>query len=193
MRNQLKCWTSKTAIFLGVLLAAPAAVSAQAIVAADRGAEIAPFAQTSLLSPDWGQTRNTGYTVGVDYTRFIRSIVQPSLEGRYVSASGITVTEHSFTGGLKLGVRVRGIHPYATLLAGTGKIIFTHPSPGYPYDTSVIYSIGAGADFTVATDWKVRADFLQQHWNLDPVTLTPTVISVGVTYRIPFRTGGWVH
>jgi opacity protein-like surface antigen len=178
---------------LGLLLAAPAVVSAQAIVAAQRGAEIAPFVQTTILNPDYGPTNNTGYTVGVDYTRFLRSIIQPSIEVRYVSANGLTVDEHSLSGGLKLGVRVHGIHPYATLLAGTGGITFVHPSPGYPSDTSVIYSIGAGADFNVLPNWKLRADFLHQSWNLDPNTLTPVVLSVGVSYRIPFRTGGWVH
>ncbi len=193
MRNSLNRWTSKTAILLGVILATPAIVSAQANVAAQRGAEITPFVQTSLISPDWGQTRNIGYTVGVDYTRLLPTLIQPSLELRYISANGLNVGEHSFTGGFKLGMTFRGIHPYATLLAGTGGITFTHPQPGYPSDSSFIYSLGAGAEFNVMQNWKVRADFLQQNWNLDPVRLTPIAMSVGLSYRIPFRTGGWVH
>ncbi|MGD0798687.1 MAG: outer membrane beta-barrel protein [Acidobacteriaceae bacterium] len=193
MRNPLNRWTLKSAIFLSALLVAPAVASAQANVAAQRGAEITPFVQTSLLTPDWGQTRNVGYTAGVDYTRLIQAIVQPSLELRYVSANGLNVSEHSFTGGFKLAMTYHRIHPYATLLAGTGGITFTHPQPGYPSDTSFIYSIGAGAEFNVTQSWKVRGDFLQQNWNLDPVKLTPVVLSVGVSYRIPFHTGGWVH
>jgi opacity protein-like surface antigen len=193
MRNPLNHWKSNLAMTLGLLVAAPAVVSAQAIVTAQRGAEIAPFVQTTILNPDYGHPENVGYTVGVDYTRFLRSIVQPSLEVRYVSANGATVDEHSITGGLKLGVTVHGIHPYATLLAGTGGITFVHPSPGYPSDTAAIYSIGAGADFNVLPNWKLRADFLHQNWNLDPNSLTPMVLSVGVSYSIPFRGGGWVH
>jgi opacity protein-like surface antigen len=193
MRNPLNHWKLNLAITLGFLLAAPAIASAQAIVAGQRGAEIAPFVQTTILNPDYGQTENTGYTVGVDYTRFLRSIVQPSLEVRYVSANGLTVDEHSFTGGLKLGFTVHNIHPYATFLAGTGGIIFVHPSPGYPSDTATVYSIGGGADFNLLSNWKLRADFLEQNWNLDPSTLSPMVLSVGVSYRIPFRGGGWVH
>ena len=193
MRNPLNHWTLKSAFFLSALLAVPAVAPAQAIVSAQRGAEIAPFVQTSLLSPDWGTQRNTGFTAGVDYTRLLQTLIQPSLELRYTSANGQNVGERSFSAGVKMGMAFRGIHPYATLLAGSGGITFTHPQPGYPSDSSFIYSIGAGAEFNVMRNFKVRADFIEQFWNLDPVTLSPTILSVGVSYRIPFRTGGWVH
>lgn len=130
MRNSLNRWTSTATILFGVLLAAPTIVSAQANVAAQRGAEITPFVQSTLLSPDWGQTRNLGYTVGVDYTRLLPTIIQPSLEVRYISANGLNVGEHSFTGGFKLGATFRGIHPYVTALAGTGASPLPIPSPG---------------------------------------------------------------
>jgi opacity protein-like surface antigen len=193
MRNPLNHWKLILPITLGLLFSIPSAVSAQAIVAGQRGAEIAPFVQTTILNPDYGQTDNKGYTVGVDYTRFLRSIIQPSVEVRYVSANGTTVDEHSLTGGLKLGVTVHNIHPYVTFLAGTGGITFVHPSPGYPSDTATVFSFGGGADFNVLPNWKLRADFLQQNWNIDPLTLSPMVLSVGVSYRIPFHNGGWVH
>jgi hypothetical protein len=183
----------KSAFFLSALLTIPAVAPAQAIVSAQRGAEIAPFAQTSLLSPDWGTQRNTGFTAGVDYTRLLQTLIQPSLELRYTSANGQNVGEHSFSGGVKMGMAFHNFHPYATLLAGSGGITFTHPQPGYPSDSSFIYSIGAGAEFNVMNNFRVRADFIEQFWNLDPVTLSPTIFSVGVSYRIPFRTGGWVH
>jgi hypothetical protein len=191
MRNLLNHWTTKSALSLGIVLAATGVASAQAMVAAQRGAEIAPFVQTTLLSPDWGPTRNLGYTFGVDYTRFLRSIVQPSLEVRYVSANGDTVNEHSVLGGLKLGTTIHGVHPYATLLAGNGSLTFAHPILTYSGDNSFIYAIGAGVEVNVLSGWKLRADFSQQQWNLDPHQLTPIALSVGVAYRIPFRGGGW--
>ncbi len=194
MRNLLNHWTTKSALFLGISLAATGMASAQAVVTAQRGAEIAPFVTTTLLTPDWGPTNNLGFTAGVDYTRFLRgSLFQPSLELRVTDANGLTVGEKSFTGGVKLGTTIHGIHPYATFLAGTGVITFVHPVQTYASDTSFVYSIGAGAEFNVASAWKVRADFSQQHWDLDPQLLTPVALSVGISYRIPFRNGGWEH
>src|SRR5271167_2888023 len=102
MRNLLNHWTTKSALYLGISLAATGIASAQASVTAQRGAEIAPWVQTTYLRPDWGQPNNIGYTVGADYTRFIRSVVQPSLEVRYNRANGTQVSESSFTGGIKL-------------------------------------------------------------------------------------------
>src|ERR1019366_2777155 len=98
MRNLLHRCTPKAALFLGVLLAATQVASAQAVVTGQRSAELVPFAMTTLITPDYGQAHNIGYTVGVDYTRFIRSIVQPSLEFRYTHANGSQVNERSYGG-----------------------------------------------------------------------------------------------
>ena len=194
MRNLLNHWTTKTALSLGIAIAATGMASAQASVTAQRGAEISPFIQTTLLRPDWGQTNNIGYTVGVDYTRFIHSIVQPSLELRMTGANGKNVGEKSYLGGFKLAATVHGVHPYATLLAGTGGITFMNPVDSYGSDTSFVYALGGGLEFSVLQQWKVRADFAQQHWDLDPQLLTPITMSVGIAYSIPFHGGGgWVH
>jgi hypothetical protein len=193
MRDLLNHWSLKSALCLGISLATTGIVSAQAIVTAQRGAELAPFFETTLLTPDWGPTNNIGYTAGVDYTRYLRSIVQPGIELRFANANGLTVSERSFTGGLKLGTTVYGLHPYATLLAGTGTITFTHPIDTYLFDTSFVYSIGAGMEFGLPHGWKMRTDFVQQNWNLDPHQLTPIALSVGFSYRVPFRAGGWEH
>jgi len=143
--------------------------------AAQRGGEFAPFVQTTLLSPDWGPTSNVGYTIGVDYTRFIRSIVQPSLEVRMTSANGSTVGERSYIGGLKLQTTIHGIHPYFTLLGGEGR--------------TFIYSLGGGAIIPIHSQLDLRLDFTHQQWNIDPQTLTPVTLSVGVAYRLPFHNG----
>ena len=193
MLDLLNHWTTKVALSLGIVLTASTVASAQAIVAAQRGAAISPFVQTTVLRPDWGQTNNLGFTAGVDYTRFLRTFLQPSLELRMTNAGGRNVGEKSFTGGLKLEIAIGRIHPYGTFLAGTGVITFTHPVPGYASDTSFVYSLGGGADLNVLPSWKVTADFSQQHWDLDPQLLTPITLSVGVAYSIHFRGGGWEH
>jgi opacity protein-like surface antigen len=193
MRNLLNHWTMKSVVCLGITLASTGIASAQAAVTAQRGADLVSFAQTTLLRPDWGQTNNIGFSAGLDYTRYIRSSYQPSLELRYTNADGKNVGEHSFTGGLKLTTTAFGLHPYATLLAGTGGITFHNPVDTYGKDTSFVYSLGGGLEFNVQPQWKVRLDFTQQHWDLDPQLLTPMTFAVGVSYKIPFGAGGWEH
>jgi opacity protein-like surface antigen len=195
MRNLLSNWTTKSALFLGISLAATGIASAQATVVGERGAELAPFITTTYLSPDWGQKNNLGFTAGVDYTRFIRSIVQPSLEFRMTSADGLNVGEKTYLGGFKLQTTVHGVHPYAVVLGGNGDIVFHHQeAQGYTTDNSFVLSVGGGAEFNVLPQWKVRADFTEQHWNLEPQILTPKVFSVGVAYSIAFHgNGGWVR
>ena len=184
-------WTA--AICLSIALASAGNASAQALTAGGVGAEIAPFVQTTLLHTDYGNAGNLGFTAGVDYSRFMSSIVQPSVELRITAGSNAAVTERTYSGGLKLASTFHAIHPYAALLAGYGTIDFLHPviTAGFqPYwwDNSIVYSIGGGADFDVLRSWKLRVDFLQQFWHL-PAPLTPTTLSVGIAYRLPFHTG----
>jgi hypothetical protein len=190
MRNPLESFIRKSALLLGVLLAATTIAPAQAMITAGRGAEFAPFATTTLVRPDWGPGSNLGYTAGIDYTRFIRSIVQPSIEFRVTGANGATVNERTYAGGLKLQTTIHRIHPYATVLVGYGTIAFNYNNHGYQGDNSVIYSYGGGADFDVTSLWKVRFDVTAQNWKLgNNATLTPATFSVGVAYSLPFHTG----
>jgi hypothetical protein len=188
MHKLLDRWTANSAIFLAISLAATAPASAQAFNTARRDAEITPFVQTTVLRPDYGQPNNAGYTVGVDYTRFIRAIVQPSLEFRMSSATGQVVGERSLIAGFKLQASILRVHPYATYLVGNGVITFTHPVGNYYNDNSFVRSIGGGADFKLYSHLNLRADFTQQHWNLPPV-LTPMTFSLGLAYNIPFHPG----
>jgi Outer membrane protein beta-barrel domain len=176
-------------LILGAFFASTQTAPAQALEAGQRGAEIAPFAQYTILSPDWGPDRDLGYTVGIDYTRFIRSIVQPSLEVRMTSANGPTVDEKSYSGGLKLQTRIHGVRPYATVLGGVGSITFNQPRGNYLGDNAVIYSAGGGALFRAGQHIDLRIDYTYQFWNLDPQTLTPVTLGIGVAYRIPFHNG----
>jgi hypothetical protein len=74
-----------------------------------------------------------------------------------------------------------------------GYITFKN-QPSYSSDSSFIYSLGGGAEFNVTQSWKVRADFAEQHWNLDPEILNPMSFGIGISYSIPFhKSGGWVH
>lgn len=189
LSNLRHCSIWNAACIIGVLLASTRIAPAQAAETAQRGAEITPFVQTTLLIPDYGPTHNIGYTVGVDYTHFIRSIVQPSLELRMTSASGATVGEKSYIGGLKLQTSIHGIHPYFTVLGGEGVITFTHPTNNYLSDNTFIYSLGGGATINIHSQLDLRLDFTHQQWDIDTQTLTPVTLGVGIAYRLPFHNG----
>jgi hypothetical protein len=188
MRNLPRCWTLSLSFLLGFAAIAPPA-SAQAKLAADRSDEIAPFAELTDVNPDWGPTDNIGYTVGLDYTHFIRSIIRPSLEIRITSANGSSVNERVYSGGLKLATSIRGIQPYAIFLLGHGNIDFVHPDGAYRGDNSIVSSLGAGVDLGITEAIRLRLEFTHQHWNFDPNTLTPVTLSVGISYALPFRRG----
>lgn len=163
------------------------AVRAQAIPTVQRGAEFAPFVQTTIVNPDWGQTKNIGFTAGFDYTRFIPAIVQPSLEFRATRATGRTVNESTYLGGIKLQTTIHNIHPYAVVLAGKGIIGFNYfYNGGIKGDDSAVYAYGGGAEFNVRRSWKARAEYTQQHWDFDPNTLSPSNFGFGVAYSVPF-------
>lgn len=175
-------------LLLAGAAAATSNAKAQAIPTIQRGAELAPFVQTTIVNPDWAQTNNIGFTFGVDYTRFIPSIVQPSLEFRATRATGHTVNESTYLGGIKLHTTVHNIHPYAVVLAGKGVIGFNYfYNGGIKSEDSTVFAYGGGAEFKVHRSWKVRADYVLQHWNIDAGALSPSAFSFGIGYTVPFR------
>ena len=40
-----------------------------------------------------------------------------------------------------------------------------------------------GADFDVTRHWAAKFDFQSEYWNLDTITLTPTVFTFGAAFR----------
>jgi opacity protein-like surface antigen len=173
---------------IALLAAAFTAAGAQAVPTVERGAEFTPFVHTTIVSPDWGQTHNLGFTAGVDYTRFIPAIVQPSLDFRFTKANGRTVNESTYLGGLKLHTTVHGLHPYAVVLAGKGIIDFNYfYKGGIKSESSTVYAFGGGADFRVHRSWKVQAEYTLQHWNVDAGALSPSTLGFGIGYAVPFR------
>jgi opacity protein-like surface antigen len=188
MTNLLHRSIRNAALLLGISLGAVHVASGQAIATGGRGAELSPFALATLVLPDWGQPNNYGYAVGADYTRFVPFVLQPSLEFRFTHADGEQVNEKSYGGGLKLHATVHRLHPYATFLIGHGDVAF-YRAINTAKHSSIVYSIGGGADLDISSQWKVRADYTQQFWNLDFGTLTPSTFALGIAYRVPFHNG----
>ncbi len=184
------------AIFLSAvlfLLVVPGRLTAQARPAASKKADISVFGAYSRLSPDYGPQQNNGFTFGADYTRYLHWFLNPSLELRGKIAPGDTMGQKTFGGGIRAERQFRNFHPYADFLVSAGTLTFTHPiidvrGKLYKSDNSIVYSAGLGLDYDITPQWAARADYQFEHWKFGTnQTLTPTVFSLGVVYRIPFR------
>jgi hypothetical protein len=181
-------------MYAALWVAATEIAAGQANVVARRGSEISPFGQFTYLRPDSGQYPDTGVTLGAALTPYIPLLVQPSLELRVTSEGGSIAAEKTFSGGLKLAVRLGHIHPYGIAEIGLGEIYFDHPTVNpngtlYARDGSRMYVAGGGLEVDVHSLWQMRVEFTEQYWNLKPPELRPITASIGVTYRIPFRMG----
>jgi hypothetical protein len=179
-------------LFLWAALNAPLA-RAQKDGTVTKSAEISAFAGFTNIDSDYG-TRNNGFTIGADYTRFFHFPIAPSFEVRANHTSGISLTEESILFGLRLEAPFRQrFHPYATALFGGTKIFFKFPpTTTYTYDQTSAISLGGGIDVDVTRNFRAKFDYQQQFedfganaFNPD-FTLTPSGFTAGVVYRIPF-------
>jgi hypothetical protein len=175
-------------------------VHAQAVPTAKKTGDISAFVLYTRLTPDYGPTSNNGATFGVDYTRYTRWWVNPSIEFRAKIANGSAVDEKSFGGGIRVEKRIHDkYHPYADFLISAGSINYNFRPPptqinGQPLtsDSTITYSYGGGLDYDITQTFAFRGDFQYEKWYLDrnpsaAIHLTPTGWSLGVLYRIPFR------
>jgi Outer membrane protein beta-barrel domain len=196
---------SKPILSLILLLSAtvPLNIQAQAMPNASRTAEISAFGGVDIASPDFDHPHDTGAAVGVDYARFFRWPVYPAVELRGNFTSGPTVNEDSYLIGLRAQTDFRRhFHPYVDFLAGIGSIKYAHPlNPHDTHDQGTAYSFGAGVDIDLVRHFQARIDFQRQSWNFGlngdfkpsggDYTLTPSVLLIGINYRIPFHP--WVR
>jgi hypothetical protein len=193
--------TSKLVLPITLIMlfaSAPKQIWSQAAETRVREAGLSVFGGYSLLSPDYGPTKNSGFFVGGDYTWFKR-FLSPSLEVRVKVAPGDTVGERTYGGGLRVEHQFARFHPYADFLVSSGTITFANPraigSVGPAgYNNSVVYSYGGGVDYDFTNHWAARVDFQQESWDLEEipdVTLAPRVLSLGVNYRFSFGRDGF--
>ena len=170
----------------GVLLSSPVA-RAQAVTSANRLYTVDTFAAFGKASTDFGPAGN-GFVVGGDITRHLRRF-SPSLEVRYTRASNNAVTESTFGGGLKIEKPFRRLLPYATVLLGHGNISLP-PVGNYSHDDSTVFGGGGGVDYHITHSFLLKVDAQYQHWNLgtNAATLTPMMVSVGISHILPIGT-----
>lgn len=166
-----------------------ASAAAQATPTATKTADLSIFVGYVTAQPDYGPFRNSGGTLGVDFTRYFHFPVAPSLELRANFANGTTVNERSYLAGLRVQADIRQrVHPYVDFLVGPGNIHFNFPNNGYTGDNSIVYSYGGGVDFDLVNHFAAKVDWQGQHWNTGSnSTLTPSLLLFGFSYRLPFE------
>jgi hypothetical protein len=172
-------------------IALPSLAHAQATSTASKTTRLSVFGGVSRVSTDYN-SQEYGFTVGGDVTHHFH-LLDGSLEARYTRATGDPVSESSFAGGIKAEKAYRSFHPYVDLLIGQGNITFIRPIiyPTGPYagDNSIIYVAGAGLDYDITPRFALKLDGQIQSWKVgsEAARLTPSAITLGVVYRIPFK------
>ena len=185
MRNQWNRWTLNAAALLGLSLGSVGIATAQATATAVRMAEVNAFGGLTISNPDYGQKNNFGYTGGFEYNRITGGVVAPGLQFRMTGSSGNTITERSYMTGMSFwGTPVHGIHPYMNALFGYGSVSYTSSLVTRAPETDFVYGLGGGAEIPIRRNLSVRADFLQQTWHYQPHNLTPTALTIGVSYTV---------
>jgi hypothetical protein len=184
-------------LFLFAVLSESRAARAQSDATATRTTALSAFGGYTNSDSDYGEKRNSGGTVGVDFTRYFRWRVVPSFEIRGNYTTGPDLKQESILFGPRLQMDLHRFHPYANVLYGATKIIFQSPQdPDYTYDVAPTISVGGGVDIDVTSHFQAKIDYQEEFMNFGPngtqpnnadFTLTPTLLTVGVVYRIPFR------
>lgn len=192
-------------LFIAVLLTLAALPASRAFAQADytaaRPAELLVFGGYTHVNPDYGPTNNNGVVFGVDYLHSFGWLITPGLEFRANINNGANVSQHTYTVGLRAGADYRRrFHFYGDFLIGPGFTrypIYTDGVREIVPDGGRVYSLGGGADIDLTDNFLFKADFQVQEWNLGPnsatnpdggdFTLSPTALTLGVSYRIPFK------
>ena len=178
-------------IFLAFLFAVcTLSVQAQTSAVASKTTDISIFAGYQTLQPDYAYNRDNGFVVGADITRYLTYKVDPSLEIRYNYTPGPYVSEKSFEAGIRVQTDYKRFHPYVDFLGGVATVNFAkiYGNPNYTNSSGGTFSTGGGVDFDVYHNFQIKVDYQQQYMYFSQnITLTPRPLSVGVTYRIPFR------
>ncbi|MEO7029468.1 MAG: hypothetical protein ABI147_08690 [Acidobacteriaceae bacterium] len=163
---------------------------AQGLPTASKTIDISVFGGYLTENPDYGPTRNKGFFVGANATRYFHWPVAPSLEVRYNRTTGQYINDSSFVGGPRIQVDLfHRFHPYADFLLGIDSIHFVRPfDPTFLNDSAIVYDLGGGIDIDLVRNFQLKLDYQGQTANFGSgFSLAPRPLSIGVVYRIPFR------
>ncbi len=164
--------------------------AAQGLPTASKQLDISAFGGYLSENPDYGPTRNKGFFVGANATRYFHFPVAPSLEVRYNRATGQYLNDSSFVGGPRIQADIfHRFHPYADFLLGVDSIHFVRPfDPTYLNDTAIVYSLGGGVDIDLVRQFQLKLDYQGHTVSFrSGFSLAPRPLAIGIVYRIPFR------
>ena len=210
---QIPCKTRQSLTLILFLVATSlvpqgiATLNAQAVPLREKKADISVFGTYTRLKPDYGPQENNGVTFGAFYTRYWHWL-SPAIEFRVKIADGATVDQKTYGGGIRVEKQIaQRFRPFADFLVSAGTINYHQISPpnqsappNAPYvlhtysDSSVVYTYGGGLDYDVTENFSARGEFQYENWSLGkygPITLSPSMWSIGVVYRIPFKPIGF--
>ena len=169
-----------------ILAVLPRPLPAQARTTASKTQDVSIFGGVEFADPKYGPDNNTGGAIGVDFTRYFRIPIAPSLEARANLNSGTYANEHSYLFGLRGAYTYRFLTPYADFLVGPGNIHYPL-NVGYTGDNSAVYNYGGGVELGNVRNFSLKLDIQKQRWNTGTFKFQPTVGVIGVTYHIPFK------
>jgi hypothetical protein len=162
---------------------------AQDVPAATQGGQLRVGLAVSLNNTDYATKKTTGGTVFANFAFTDRFGVEADIH--YLN--GITPEdfgENSYVIGPRFAYRVHGRYsPYVKVMAGIGSTVADEPyvkRTGSVPGSYGIFAFGGGLDIDIPHNLTVRAiDFELQRWpGFEPNGLSPTVISIGIAYRI---------
>ena len=178
---------------LAMIAASP--LHGQATCTALRTNQLSTFVTTSSVTPDFFPGHAMGITAGVDWTVHHGRYLATSLEVRGNRSLNDQLIERSVTFGPLIQTNIgTKVHPYINYFIGGGTIVFLNHSTGYHEDRGPVHSLGGGATIDLPRGFSTRMDFQSQSWNLGRdqsngplITFSPTLVSLGVQYTVPFR------
>jgi len=104
----------------------------------------------------------------------------PFIETSLIPFLNLRTGERGFYSGFMSARAFRSAYLTATTIMNPGDNAYIHPA-------------GEGAEHNLTRNWVLHSNFVPRGWDPDPIRLAPMVLSMGVSYSLPFRTGGRAH
>jgi opacity protein-like surface antigen len=174
-------------VFLGILMLAPLATSAQ-VAPAQSGGSISMTLGAGFSGWKTDFAIDQMYGIAAYYDLDIGRWAGLEVEGRTIQFNSVkNIRQDTISaGGRFLFPHYHHLHPYAKFLGGIGSVDFPPPAtaPYYGHDTFAFYAIGGGVDYRLTRHFSIRGEYESQFWPSFPNNgLTPRGFTIGAGYR----------